>query len=60
MTILKQATYLLNNGRPLWYTKGLGLLNINFNKGAQQFQNENWIVIKMKLNKEQWLPKRKC
>ena len=46
------SSYHGSQGRPLWDKKGLGLLNINFNKRAQQFQNENWIIIKMKLNKK--------
>ena len=31
--------------------KSIGFSEIQFNKGARQFQNENWNVIKMKMSK---------
>ncbi len=40
--------------------KRIGFVEYQFNKGARQFQNENWNVIKMKLKKDQWLYKEKC
>jgi RimJ/RimL family protein N-acetyltransferase len=35
--------------------KNIGFSEFQFNKGARQFQNENWNVIKMKLCKNSWL-----
>lgn len=39
--------------------KSLGFVEFQFNKVARQFQNECWNVIKMKLNKDEWLQKTK-
>lgn len=35
--------------------KSIGFSEFQFNKGARQFQNENWNVIKMRLCKNSWL-----
>ncbi len=35
--------------------KSIGFSEFQFNKGARQFQNENWNVIKMKLSKNSWI-----
>lgn len=35
--------------------KSIGFSEFQFNKGARQFQNESWNVIKMKLNISSWL-----
>jgi RimJ/RimL family protein N-acetyltransferase len=35
--------------------KSIGFAEFQFNKGARQFQNESWNVIKMKLSKNSWL-----
>ncbi|MGI0119953.1 GNAT family N-acetyltransferase [Zooshikella sp. RANM57] len=35
--------------------KSIGFTEFQFNKGARQFQNESWNVIRMKLNKVDWL-----
>jgi len=40
--------------------KSVGFVEYEFNKGARQFQDECWNIIKMKLNKDQWLFKVKC
>ena len=37
--------------------KSIGFCDSKFEKGARQFQNENWNVITMKLNKDSWLHK---
>ncbi len=34
--------------------QGIGFVEYQFNKGARQFKNEKWNLIKMKLNKDQW------
>ncbi|SHI16268.1 GNAT family N-acetyltransferase [Desulfofustis glycolicus] len=35
--------------------KSIGFTEFQFKKGARQFQNESWNVIRMKLNKDKWL-----
>ena len=35
--------------------KSIGFTEFQFKKGARQFQNESWNVIRMKLNKDSWL-----
>ena len=40
--------------------QGAGFLEYEFNKGARQFQNEKWNLIKMKINKDKWLNNGKC
>jgi RimJ/RimL family protein N-acetyltransferase len=35
--------------------KSIGFAEFQYNKGARQFQNESWNVIKMKLSKNIWL-----
>lgn len=35
--------------------KNIGFTEFQFKKGARQFQNESWNVIKMKINKVDWL-----
>ncbi len=40
--------------------QGIGFVEYQFNKGARQFQNEKWNLIKMKLHKNEWLNKGKC
>lgn len=39
--------------------KSVGFIDYEFIKAARNFQNEDWNVIKMKLNKEKWLQKSK-
>jgi RimJ/RimL family protein N-acetyltransferase len=40
--------------------KSIGFIDYQLKKGALKFHNETWDVIKMKLNKDQWLHKEKC
>ncbi|MCP4233143.1 MAG: GNAT family N-acetyltransferase [Aestuariibacter sp.] len=35
--------------------RGIGFMEYQFSKGARQFQNEKWNLIKMKLHKNRWL-----
>jgi len=35
--------------------KSIGFCDVQFERGARQFQNENWNVITMKLTKDSWL-----
>lgn len=35
--------------------KSIGFSEFQFNKGARQFQNERWNVLKMKLSKNSWV-----
>ena len=40
--------------------KSIGFIDYQLIKGALKFRNESWNIIKMKLNKDQWLRKEKC
>ena len=40
--------------------KSIGFIDYEFKKDVTNFQNESWNVIKMKLNKDQWLYRGKC